>query len=117
MPSRRAYRPGRKMMHLAQRFPAHHASSRPRARLVAYGVAVLAPAVSLLVRLHVSPEVMDERALYIVFCPAVMVAAYLGGFGPGLLATSLSGAAVSFYFLDPPYSFGIHTAHDAVALA
>ena len=92
-------------------------SERPRARLIAYPVAVLAPAVSLLLRLRVGPEVMDERALYIAFCPAVMIAAYLGGLGPGLLATILSGAAVSYYFLEPIDSFGIHAAHDAVALA
>ena len=56
----------------------------PRAQLVAYGVAVVAPAVSLVMRLLVGPQVMEERALYITFCPAVMITAYLGGFGPGM---------------------------------
>src|SRR5262245_39180518 len=86
-------------------------------RLVAYAVAGLAPGVSLLARLRIGPEVMDEHALYIVFCPAVMIAAYLGGFRTGLLATLISAAAVAYFFLEPPHSFRIATAHDAVGLA
>ena len=87
-----------------------------RTRLVAYGVAVLAPAVSLLVRLLIGPQVMEERALYITFCPAVMIAAYLGGFRPGMLATLLSAATVDYFFVEPRGSFWIEHAHDGVAL-
>ena len=58
----------------------------PRARLVAYGVAVLAPAVSLLVRWPLWP-VLGDAVPHMTFFPAVMIAAYFGGFWPGLLAT------------------------------
>ena len=53
----------------------------PRARLVAYSVAVLAPAVSLLVRWPLAP-VLGDAVPHMTFFPAVMVAAYLGGFWP-----------------------------------
>ena len=60
-----------------------------RARLVAYGVAVLATAVSLLARWPLWP-VLGDGVPHMTFFPAVMIAAYFGGFGPGLLATVLS---------------------------
>src|SRR6267142_2549789 len=69
----------------------------PRARLVAYGVAVLAPAVSLLIRWPLWP-VLGDAVPHMTFFPAVMIAAYLGGFGPGLLATILSAIAANFLF-------------------
>ena len=61
------------------------------ARLVAYGLALLAPAVTLplvllLVHLHLG-TVLGDRVLYMTFFPAVIIAAYFGGFWPGLLAT------------------------------
>jgi PAS domain S-box-containing protein len=84
----------------------------PRARLVAYGVAVLATVVTLLVRLLLGPKVMDERALYISFVPAVMIAAYLGGWWPGLLATLLSVGAIDYFFIEPRYTFWIQTTVD-----
>ena len=88
----------------------------PRAQLVAYGVAVVAPAVSLVMRLLVGPQVMEERALYITFCPAVMITAYLGGFGPGMLATLLSAAAVDYFFVEPHGSLWMQHTHDVIAL-
>ena len=62
-----------------------------RARLVAYGVAVLAVAVSLLVRWPLWP-VLGDAVPHMTFFPAVMIAAYFGGFWPGLLATLVACA-------------------------
>src|SRR6202040_2706070 len=67
----------------------------PRTRLVAYSVAVLAPAVSLLVRWPLWP-VLGDAVPHMTFFPAVMVAAYFGGFRPGLLATILSAVAANY---------------------
>jgi hypothetical protein len=53
----------------------------PRARLVAYGVAVLGPAVTLLVRWPLE-AVLGDRVLYMTFVPAVLVAASFGGSWP-----------------------------------
>lgn len=47
------------MTYLARRFPARRASSRLSAPLVAYAVAVLAPAVSRLLRLRLGPQLEE----------------------------------------------------------
>jgi len=88
----------------------------PRARLVAYGVAVLAVAVSLLVRAYVLQAVIDVKAVYLTFCPAVMIAAYFGGFRPGMLATVLSAVAVDYLFIEPLYDLWIETPEDLLAM-
>ena len=91
-----------------------HESTRPR--LVAYAVAVLAPAVTLLVRWPLWP-VLGDRVLYTAFFPAVLFAAYLGGFGPGFLATCSSALAATYFLVEPLYSLEITSVPDAVALA
>src|SRR5712664_3308001 len=88
----------------------------PRARLVAYSVAVLATAVSLLVRWPLEP-VLGDAVPHMTFFPAVMIAAYLGGFGPGLLATLLSAAAANYFITGQLRSFHITGVNDAAALA
>ena len=85
----------------------------PRARLVAYGVSVLAPAVTLLVRRPLW-LVLGDRVQYMAFFPAIMIAAYLGGFVPGLLATLLSALAASYFLVDRLYSFEFISGPDAV---
>src|SRR5262245_15613053 len=87
-----------------------------RARPVAYGVAVLAPAVTLLVRWPLA-VVLGDRVLYMAFLPAVLLAAYFGGFWPGLLATVLSGLAATYFLVHPLFSLEITTVHDEVAVA
>src|SRR5258705_12673622 len=67
---------------------------RLRARLVAYGVALLATAGSLLIRWPLWP-VLGDAVPHMTFFPAVMIAAYFGGFRPGLLATGLSAVAAN----------------------
>jgi hypothetical protein len=59
---------------------------RPDTRLVAYGVAVLAIVVSLLLRLPLH-ALVGYHTPFLTFVPAVCISAYLGGLGPGLLAT------------------------------
>ncbi|SIO27945.1 PAS domain S-box-containing protein [Singulisphaera sp. GP187] len=87
----------------------------PRARRVAYGVALLNIVVSILVQWWFAP-VLGGRALYMTFLPAILVAAYLGGFWPGFLATALSALAVTYYFTEPLYSFRVGSATDMSAL-
>src|SRR5262245_2668781 len=61
----------------------------PRGEAVRYGLAPLAVAIALLIRLALAP-VLDEASPYLLFVPAVLTAAGLAGLGPGLLATALS---------------------------
>jgi two-component system, sensor histidine kinase and response regulator len=88
---------------------------RPSARLVAYGVAVLAPAVSLLVRWPLWP-VLGNTVPHLIYFPAVMVAAYFGGFRPGLLATCLSAVAANYFLKGQFLSFQALTVRDVVGL-
>src|SRR5438045_3374632 len=53
-----------------------------------YGLAIAAIALVLAARALLAPILHDE-APYLFFVPAILVAAGVGGFGPGLLATVL----------------------------
>jgi two-component system, sensor histidine kinase and response regulator len=86
----------------------------PRARLAAFGVAVLATAVSLLVRWPLWP-VLEQRNPYFTFFPGVILSAYFGGLWPGLLATFLSAAAGAAFLADPRPSLEISNAGALVA--
>jgi two-component system, LuxR family, sensor kinase FixL len=63
--------------------------------LIQYGIAVLAVAVAWLAQRELSP-ILGTGAPYLFFTPAVLVAAGLGGLGPGLLATVLSTGLALF---------------------
>jgi two-component system sensor kinase FixL len=65
-----------------------------------YAAACLLVAASLLVRLSLQPW-LGANIPYLHFFPAIMLAAWYGGFGPGLVAT-LSSAVLAVYFFVPP---------------
>jgi PAS domain S-box-containing protein len=52
---------------------------------------------------------------YLQFYPAILVAAWYGGLGPGLLATALS-ASIAMYFLLPPDGFAVGGAPHQLSL-
>ena len=67
-----------------------------------YTVAVVAVVVALgILRL---PIVHLQGAVVSLFLCAVMLSAWLGGVGPGLLAAGLCAAAFAYYFLSPVHS-------------
>jgi PAS domain S-box-containing protein len=88
----------------------------PRARLVAYGVAMLATAVSLLVRWVLWQEGLGDAVPHMTFFPAVMIAAYFGGFWPGLLATFLGAVAANSFFIHPFSASQVRSVNDIAAL-
>src|SRR2546423_5752149 len=90
-------------------------NDRPRVRRVAYVVAVLAPAVLLLVRWPLWP-VLGTAVPHMTFFPAVMVAAYFGGFWPGLLATILSAVAANYFLTRQLPAFQVTSVNDVAAL-
>ena len=76
---------------------------RPAA-IWSYGIAVLSIAAALIIsRL---PAVHLQDAPVSLFLCAVILSAWFGGIGPGLLATALSVLAFNYYFLPPTYSLG-----------
>jgi two-component system sensor histidine kinase/response regulator len=95
---------------------------RERSRLVRYGIALGVTGLSLFLRWPLWP-VLGSQTPHMTFFPAVMIAAYLGGFGPGVVATVLSAVAAQYFI----YSYGAYGAaryslqfgsiHDVVALS
>jgi C4-dicarboxylate-specific signal transduction histidine kinase len=69
-----------------------------------YGIAVLSVAAALLVS-RWPPLHLREAPVSLFLC-AVILSAWFGGVGPGLLATALSALAFYYYFLPPIYSLG-----------
>src|SRR5882672_2844671 len=67
-------------------------------RLRRYGVAVLSSELALLLRLLLGPAFAPSPFQFLFL--AILLSAWYGGLGPGLLATLLS-AINSFYFLAP----------------
>jgi C4-dicarboxylate-specific signal transduction histidine kinase len=68
------------------------------------GIAVLSVAAALMVSRW--PALHMQDAPVSLFLCAVIVSAWFGGVGPGLLATALSAVAFYYYFLPPIYSLG-----------
>ncbi len=82
----------------------------------AYGVAVLATVMVLLLRLLLTPALGSDAPL-LAFTIAVMVASWYGGLVPGLLATALSLLAGIYFFVPPAHSLYIARAEDGARVA
>src|SRR3989454_9905407 len=67
-----------------------------------YGIAVLSVTAALIISRW--PALHLQDAPVSLFLCAVMLGAWFGGAGPGLLATALSAFAFYYYFLPPIYS-------------
>jgi two-component system sensor kinase FixL len=72
------------------------ATSTVKEQIYRYGLAVGVVAVAFLIRLLLSPIVGDESP-HLVFVPAIIVAAWIGGFLPGIVATIASLAAIVLF--------------------
>ena len=69
-----------------------------------YGVAALAVGVAVLIKLLLDPLTAQDTP-FLLILGAIMIGAWYGGLGPGLLATALSALAIDYFFLDPKVSF------------
>jgi PAS domain S-box-containing protein len=76
---------------------------------VRYGAAVAAGVLALVIQSLLVPlSGMSPNATpFLVFFAAVVVAAWFGGFGPGLVATGLSVLLSWYFFLSPQYSLDL----------
>jgi len=81
-----------------------HPSFR-RSRWAAYLLAVGLTAFTLTVRVAIGSRF--EGPTMIIFTIPVILNAYWGGIGPGLLSTVLSGLGAAYYILPPIYSFNV----------
>src|ERR1700709_933326 len=87
---------------------------RPRHPMADYGVALIPTAISLFVRWPLWP-LLGNAVPQMTFLPAVMIAAYYGGFWPGILATVLSAATANYFVGAQPPAFHFSTANDIAA--
>ena len=78
---------------------------------VGYGVAVLATALAVPAYLLLQPLLQSETVV-IVFPLAVVIGAYVGGLGPGLLATAMGVLTTAFLILKPVYSIRVIAARE-----
>lgn len=87
-----------------------------RAALLRYGFAVLAVAVVTALKLLI-PGIQEESPFLLVFI-ALILSAWFGGWGPGLVATGLATISVDYFFQSPGpgYTLGIESAGQAVRL-
>src|SRR3982750_4607463 len=81
-----------------------------------YGIAVLAVAATLGLRLAL-PPVLGEGSPFLPFTLAVLLASGFGGWGPGLLALGLAVLAGDYFFLAPQGQFGLSRSGQAVQIA
>ena len=77
-----------------------------RSALVNYAVAVLSVVAALVAALLLETHMQSSPFVSLSLC-AIMFSAWFGGLGPGLLATALSVAGFTYYFVPPIDSFEV----------
>jgi PAS domain S-box-containing protein len=82
---------------------------------IRYASAVIIVAVAVMLRMRLI-DAFGPLPLFIVLYPAVLLAASLGGGGPGIVATALSAAAADYFFIPPYGQFSIEAPNDVLAL-
>ena len=79
------------------------------------GVAVLATGATLLFRLSLD-TVLEDRMVFLPSTLALLVSAWYGGLGPGLLATGLSASVITFVLLPPRWTPTVTLLADGLSL-
>jgi len=87
-----------------------------RAPLARYAMAAMVVTVSFPLRSGLVHSIGTDLPPFIFLYPAVMMAAVLGGLGPGLVATALAVLCADYFILPPYNQFGITRASDAISL-
>jgi K+-sensing histidine kinase KdpD len=80
----------------------------------AYLIATALVAVATLLRLVLGDSLVGVP--FLTFFPAIVLAAYIGGLGPSVLATALSAIAAWVILLPPYWSLAISSGSDTLAL-
>lgn len=85
------------------------------AQLRSHAEAGLMVAASTLVGLVLAPR-WGNSAVDLLYMPAVLAAAILGGLGPALLAALASALAYNFFFTEPRFTFHVENPNDAITI-
>ena len=75
-------------------------------RAARYGLAIALSALALVLRFALD-GVLPPGFPYLTFFPAIVVAAYFGGYRAGVLCAALSGLAAWYFFIPPVSSFSV----------
>lgn len=86
--------------------PETRSAAARRSRFIRYGVAAVGVAAVTVLRIPLAPLIGNSVAFNLYF-PAVLIAGWFGGFGPGFVATLLSGYCAKTWFFEPYGSFSI----------
>jgi signal transduction histidine kinase/CheY-like chemotaxis protein len=78
-----------------------------------YFLAIAATVVAFTARFLLK-SVLGDVAPLLMFTLSVVVTAWYGGFGPGILATVLGALLGAYFFMEPQYSFGIYSGPERV---
>lgn len=81
-----------------------------------YGLAVAFVALAMLLKALLAPLIQEESP-FLLFFFVVLLSAWIGGRGPGLLATGLAAVSAVYFFITLYYSFAIGSTGQAVQLA
>jgi PAS domain S-box-containing protein len=87
-----------------------------KSRFTAYIFALVMTGIGFLLRIAITHFTGPGLATYITFYPPIMLAAVLGGLGPGLLATTLSALIVDYWLLPPQGVFSFQNPVDVVGM-
>jgi PAS domain S-box-containing protein len=87
------------------------AARRETPRWRFYAIAVALTAATVLIRIGMQPWDGGNPFL-ILFQFPIVISAYLGGLGPGLLATALGALAANYFVMEPTGRFGFLSAAD-----
>ena len=82
---------------------------------VRYAVAVMAALAAAALRGALSP-LWGHDLPFLTFVPAIVLSAWAGGFGPGMVTTILSAALADYFWLPPFNAFGVSGVADAIGL-
>ncbi len=74
--------------------------------LAGYAIAVLSPVLAGWMRWMLAGVIIDGIA-FITFYPAIILSTFVGGLGPGVVATATSALIASYFFLPPYWSFAL----------
>ena len=89
--------------------------NRSIAPFMIYGLTVLAVGVAAALQWTLAQE-FGPLPTYVMFYPAMMLSALVGGVGPGLLATGLGGLVADWMFLSPLGSLRINLRNEVVGM-
>src|ERR1041385_4145915 len=70
-----------------------------------YGLAVF----SVMAALTITIPLKQYTDITPLFYAAIVLSAWFGGMGPGLIAVLLSAVAIDYYFVEPLYTLGLET--------